>query len=150
MAKSNKLYKNILVALDLTRHSDALLKQAARIAACTKATLAIAHVLAHTSIVYAGEFSVPIDVAAENMIRKKAKAQLAKFGKKYRIPEKSQFLKSGSIKTEITDLAKKIRADVIVVGTHSHSGIEALLGSQANAILHAAKCDVWVIRNLRK
>lgn len=141
-----KLYKNVLVAVDLTRHTDTLLKHAMRIAVCTKAKLNVAHVLAHTAIVYAGEFSVPIDITAEKMIQKHAKAKLEKFGKKYHIPEKSQFLQRGSIKTEITDLAKKIHADLIVIGTHSHSGIEALLGSQANAILHAAKCDVWVIR----
>jgi Universal stress protein UspA and related nucleotide-binding proteins len=41
---------------------------------------------------------------------------------------------------------KKIKADLIIVGTHGHQGLNLLLGSQANAILHAATCDVWVIR----
>nr|WP_244897027.1 universal stress protein [Candidatus Coxiella mudrowiae] len=31
---------------------------------------------------------------------------------------------------------------LFIVGTHGHHGIDKLLGSQANAILHAPKYDV--------
>jgi len=146
MTKKNALYKNILVALDLTEHSNSIMKRAVQIASHAKSKLNIAHVLAHTPIPYAGEFSIPIDVEAENIIRKQATKRLAQLGKKYQIESDAQYLLEGSVKTEVTNLAKKIHADLIVVGTHGHTGIEALLGSEANAILHAAKCDVWVIR----
>lgn len=146
MTTANSIYKNILVALDLSTHSDTIMKRAAQIAELSKSKLSIVHVLAHMAIPYAGEFSIPIDVEAENLVQKQAQKRLAQYANKYNVDSKSQFILEGSVKTEVTNLAKKIHADLIVVGTHGHAGIEALLGSEANAILHAAKCDVWVIR----
>lgn len=146
MVKSNKLYKHILLATDLSKHSDAVAKRAAAIAKTTSAKLSAIHVVMHTPIAYAGEFSIPIDAAFEITLEKQAKAQLAKLGRKYNIPQKSQKLGQGSVKLAVTDFAKTIKADLIVVGTHSHEGLDLLLGSQANAILHAAKCDVLVVR----
>ncbi|HLB55737.1 MAG TPA: universal stress protein [Coxiellaceae bacterium] len=143
---ANKLYKNILLATDLSEHSDKIAKRAAAIAKSLGAKLNIVHVAAHTPIAYAGEFSIPVDAEFECALEKQAKARLAKLGKKYNIAAKSQYLAQGSVKMAVTDLAKKIKADLIVVGTHGHEGFDLLLGSQANAILHAAKCDVWVIR----
>jgi len=139
------LYKHLLLATDLSDNSDYIAKRAASIAKMTQAKLSIVHVMVHTPIAYAGEFSVPIDVEFETAMRKQAAKQLAKLGKKYNIPKAKQHLLDGSVKLGVTDLAKKIRADLIVVGTHSHEGLNVLLGSQANAILHAAKCDVWVV-----
>lgn len=143
---ANKLYKHILLATDLSKNADTVAKRAASIAALSKAKLSVTHVLAHTPIAYAGEFSIPIDADFEMAIEREAKARLAKLGKKYNISGKSQFLDEGSVKTAVIDRAKKIKADLIIVGTHSHEGFDKLLGSQANAILHVAKCDVIVVR----
>lgn len=140
------LYKHILLATDLSERSNAVAKRAMDIVKITGAKVSIIHVVAHTAIAYAGEFSIPIDVEFENTLNKQAKSQLAKLSKKYDIPAKSQYIAEGSIKFAVTDLAKKIKADLIIVGTHSHTGLDFLLGSQANAILHAAPCDVWVIK----
>lgn len=139
-------YKHILVAVDLGENSKALLERAASIAKLTKAKLSLAHVLPHALIAYAGEFSIPIDAELESTIKKQAKRKMRALAKKHEIDTKNLYLLEGSIKTEITALSEQIEADLIVVGTHNHTGLEILLGSQANAILHAAKCDVWVIR----
>ncbi len=143
---TSSLYKHILVATDLAENCGALIARAASIAHLTKATMSLAHVLPHSLVPYAGEFSIPIDAELEATIKKQAKKQLASLGKKYHVDTESQYLLEGSVKVEVTELAKKIHADLIVVGTHGYEGIELLLGSQANAILHAAQCDVWVIR----
>lgn len=140
------LYKHILVATDLAEHCGKLLTRAADIKKLTKAKLSIAHVLPHALVPYAGEFSIPIDAELEATVKKQTKKHLGALSKKYDIDTSDQYLLEGSVKIEITELAKKINADLIVVGTHSHEGLEVLLGSQANAILHAAPCDVWVIR----
>ena len=140
------LYRHILIASDLSENSDAIAKRATIIAQFSKAEISIVHVLAHAPIPYAGEFSIPIDLEMENTIRKQAKMQLAELSSRYHISDNAQYLEQGSVKLAVTDLANKINVDLIVVGTHSHKGIELLLGSQANAILHAAKCDVLVVR----
>ncbi|EKD76993.1 MAG: hypothetical protein ACD_42C00508G0003 [uncultured bacterium] len=140
------VYKHILIAADLSEHSDYIAKRALEIAKCVKAKLSIVHVMAHAITPYAGEFSIPIDAELEANLKKEAKKRLTKIGKKYHIAQNAQYLTEGSIKSAVTQLAKKIKADLIIVGTHGREGLELLIGSQANGILHAAQCDVWVIR----
>ena len=142
----SKLYKHILLATDLSDHSLYIAKRAAEIAKLTKTKLSVIHVLGHSPIAYAGEFSIPIDAEFEVQMQKQAAKQLEKLCKKINVPKKSQFISTGSVKVTVNDLAKKIKADLIIVGTHGHQGLNLLLGSQANAILHAATCDVWIIR----
>jgi universal stress protein A len=36
--------------------------------------------------------------------------------------------------------------DLIVIGSHGREGIQRLLGSTANAVLHGAPCDVLAVR----
>ncbi len=146
MAAAKNLVKHILLATDLSTHSDYLFKRAADIAKSTKAKLSVIHVFAHTPIAYAGEFSIPIDVAFEMSLKREAHKHLQKLGKKYKIPANRLHLAEGSVKTTVSDFAKKIKSDLIIVGTHGHDGLDAILGSQANGILHAAHCDVWVIK----
>lgn len=146
MPTSTTLYKHVLLATDLSAHSDTVAKRASAIAKMTHAKLSIVHVLTHTAVAYAGEFSIPIDAEFEAALEAQAKKQMAKLGKKYQIAEDAQHLAQGSVKLAVTDLANEIHADLIVVGTHGHEGLNLLLGSQANAILHVAKCDVWVIK----
>lgn len=143
---ASKLYKHILLATDLSERSTYIAKRTAEIAKRVKSKLSVVHVLGHSPIAYAGEFSIPIDTQFEIQIQKEASKQLEKLCKKINVPRKSQFISVGSVKTNVIDLAKKIKADLIIVGTHGHQGLNLLLGSQANAILHAATCDVWVIR----
>ena len=145
-AKNKKIYKHVLFATDLSKQSNVVAKRAADIASNVGAKLSIVHVLSYSPVAYAGEFSIPIDAEFEHTLEKNAKKQLATQAKKYSLPIKSQYLMEGSVKLGVTDLAKKIKADLIVVGTHGHEGLNLLLGSQANAILHAAPCDVWVVR----
>jgi universal stress protein A len=52
----------------------------------------------------------------------------------------------GSPKAEITRVAEEQGVDLIVVGSHGRLGLELLLGSTANGVLHAAKCDVLAVR----
>jgi universal stress protein A len=146
MTKSSTSYKNILLATDLSENCDFVAKRAADIAHVMHAKLNMIHVLAYTPIAYAGEFSIPVDAELDLTMEKEAKAHLARLGKKYNVAKEDQHIEQGSVKLAVTELSKKIKADLIIVGTHGHEGLDVLLGSQANAILHAAKCDVWVVR----
>ena len=146
MSKTTKSYKHILLATDLSKRCDPIAKRAAVIAKTTNAKLSLLHVVMHTTIAYAGEFSIPIDAEFEAALEKRAKTQLAKLGKKYHIQSKNQHLAQDSIKFAVINCAKKTKADLIIIGAHSHEGLDVLLGSQANAIINAAKCDVLVVR----
>ena len=140
-------YQHILFATDLSETSHKVAARASAIANTCQAKLSIVHVITHSTMAYAGEFTIPIEPEVEAAITNQAKTHLAQLGEKYKIPENRQHLKEGSVKTSVISLSETLKADLIVIGSHEQTGLSALLGSQANAILHAAKCDVWVIHN---
>ena len=43
-------------------------------------------------------------------------------------------------------MAEKKHADLIILGTHSKKGLQALIGSTANGVVNYAKCDVSLIK----
>lgn len=139
-------YNQILFASDLTDASNAGGERAALLAKKYGAKLDIIHVIEHSPIAYGGEFSIQIDPNLEQSIEGKARAALDQQAESLGIPPDHQYLFNGVVKTHVLDIAKQINADLIILGTHSHHGLEALLGSRANAILHGANCDVLTVR----
>ena len=109
---TSKLYKHILLATDLSDHSLYIAKRAATIAKTTRAKLTVVHVLGHSPIAYAGEFSIPVDAEFEMQMEKQARKQLEKLCLKIHVPKKSQLIADGSIKIAITALAKKINVNM--------------------------------------
>ena len=65
---------------------------------------------------------------------------------KYSIPSNQLHVTLGSPADEIHHKAEKLNADLIVMGTHGQQGVQLLLGSTANAVLHGVKCDVLAVR----
>lgn len=139
-------YHNILIAVDLSVHSEQVISAAKNLIKDRPITTHIAHVIEHSPIAYGGEFSIQIDVNLEYKIETQARELLSELAKKATIPASKQHILSGSVKRSITTLAKKLETDLIIVGTHGHHGLDKILGSHANAILHAAECDVLVVR----
>ena|SRR3990167_5201244 len=139
-------YKHILAAVDLSSQSMQVVRNAQSIAAQSNASFDIVHVIEHSPIAYGGEFSIPINMNLEQTIEVQARQSLAALCDKLNISKEHQHVLSGSVKNAVVKLGDELKIDLIVVGTHGHHGIDKLLGSRANAILHAAKCDVLAIR----
>ncbi len=139
-------YQHILLATDLSANAQQIAQQASEIAADANAQLSIIHVVEHSPLAYGGEFSVPIDTNLQRTFEQHAGAGLLKLAKSLKVPEDRLYLSTGAVKFEVVKLVNKINADLIIVGSHGHHGIEVLLGSRANAILHSAPCDVLAIR----
>jgi len=55
-------------------------------------------------------------------------------------------MSSSSAKHEISDFAASREVDLIVMSSHARRGVFSLLGSTAAGVVHAAPCDVMVIR----
>lgn len=132
-------YQTILVALDLHDDVEAVLHQAEFLAKEYNAKLHAVHVLPHvyTSVPYAYDF--------QNELEKESEERLNAVKDKVSI-ELHTHLVSGSPKREILNLVEELKADLLVVGSHGKHGVELLLGSTANAVLHGAKCDVLTVR----
>jgi len=52
----------------------------------------------------------------------------------------------GAASDVICALAKRIRADVVVVGSHGYRGLDHLLGTTAERVANLAPCSVLVVR----
>ena len=139
-------YKRILIATDLSPQGKKTLQHALEMAKASKAEVYLIHVLEHSPMSYGGEFSIPMDPNVEQTIEHQASTLLQQLAEKYGFDDQHVTLANGSVKIEVIKKATEIKADLIVVGSHGGGAMGVLLGSRANAILHHAKCDVWVFK----
>ena len=135
-----KAYKKFLVALDLHDDVKTVLTQAIFLAKRYEAEIHVVHVLpfVYTSIPYAYDF--------QSEMEKEAERRLNQIKEEIQYDSLTFHLLTGSPKHEILELAKSLHVDLLIVGSHGKHGVQLLLGSTANSILHGAVCDVLTIR----
>jgi nucleotide-binding universal stress UspA family protein len=132
-------YQHLLLAINIYENCDALFEEAKRLQNLYQARLSIIHVTPHiTSLPYADEF--------EHTMKEQEHQRLLELKIKYKLENDEIFTSEGNPKREITSLAEKINADLIITGSHGRHGLELALGSTANGILHLARCDVLTLR----
>lgn len=137
-------YNTILVAVDLSAESEKVARKAASLAQAGSAKLHLVHVVEPVNFAYGGD--VPIDFSSiQEEIQKQAEIQLADLAAKLG-GASEQHLVAGRAEIEIHSLADKLKADLIVLGSHGRHGLALLLGSTANSVLHGSKCDVLAVR----
>lgn len=138
------MYKTILFAADFDEVGQHAAKKAKKIAADNSAELYLVHVIEPLPAYAYPGFSGFAEI--EQSLEDNAAKELKQLGADLGVDEAHQKLEIGSTRNEVTRVADEINADLIVAGSHGKHGIALLLGSNANAILHAAKCDVLVVR----
>ena len=139
--------KNILVPIDFSEASEH-----AAIAACALAskTGATVHLL-HAYVIPVESVGLALTVSqqyVEQFVRE-SKAQLlalvAKLG-----PGATMgpvLVESGDPREVITQMAKELKAELIVMGTHGRRGLSrALIGSVAESVVRTAHCSVLIVR----
>ncbi len=139
-------YQRILVAIDLTSDGGKVVEQAIELSQQNEATLSLVNVVEHIPSVYSAESSFPEIPDIEKQLTDKAEEGMEKLKEDFNIADSTSYIRSGSAKHEIIDLAKEIEADLIVVGSRGRHGLQLLLGSTSNGVLHLAKCDVLAVR----
>jgi len=138
-------YKQILACIDISSEAAQVVERAVQVAGTSGAALSIVHVVRPLNYLYAGDFPVDV-IGLQEEIQRQAKTQMQQLAQQLSTTTVQQYVFTGSPKHEIHRLAKDIKADLIVIGTHGRHGVELLLGSTANAILHGTPCDVLVVR----
>ena len=142
-------YQKILVAVDLSSESELVLKRALAIAG-SNADLHVVYVQEPMDNVYVG--IVPQSAAfsglgdLEAQLSEELKTKLTALGEKFEIAADHQHILHGSPAHEIHRFAKDHESQLIVIGTHGQRGLQLLLGSTANSVLHGAVCDVLSVR----
>jgi universal stress protein A len=141
-----KGYNNILVATDLSAESHKVADRAADMAKKAQAKLSIAHIIQFNPVLYGGgEFAIPWDQEVSETVWKQVEQALHKEGERLHVEPSRLYLKSGPTTDTLEQLVKEAQADLLVVGSHEHSGLAYLLGSTANALLHAMPCDILAV-----
>ncbi|MEO6772499.1 MAG: universal stress protein [Kofleriaceae bacterium] len=139
----------ILAGADISVPSDQAIDRAAALAARHGAKLILVHAVA-------AELSIDADKEVVQQLGEVTAAMQVEVAR--RLSEKIEELRAQGLDTEletprgppgeaVAQIARAHGADLIVVGTHGHTGISRfLLGSVATAILRHAPCDVLVTR----
>jgi universal stress protein A len=142
-------YEHVLAAVDLTEESAQVLDKARMEADEHGARLSVVTVIKPLPQVYGGIDVAPLTrgaVSFEEQAMDQARVQLRELAGRYRVRPDDAHVLLGAPAPDIRDLAGRIGADLIVIGTHGRHGLGLLLGSTANAVLHGVQRDVLVVR----
>jgi len=140
------VYSHILLAVDLSPVTDTVTRQAIELCQAFKARLSLVHVVEFTQMDLSNDLILPQDLEIDQELMKHAKQRLEELAESIGIDKSECFVSQGSNRREILRLAKELDTNLIVIGSHGREGIQRLLGSTANAVLHGAPCDVLAVR----
>lgn len=142
--------KKILVPIDFSDYSKSALRYSAQFAKLFQSELILVYVV--EPILYPPDFSMgQISLPAVNVLEfdKQAKDELEKLVKaEFNDDLQVRYVvKSGKPFVQIIETAKEEDADLIIISTHGHSGVEHILfGSTAEKVVRKAPCPVLTLR----
>jgi nucleotide-binding universal stress UspA family protein len=145
--------KRIIVPIDFSEYSKKALRYAVEFARRFHAEIVLVYVV--EPLVYPADFSIG-QIAVPSMEQdflQHGKEQLAHLVETVvadAVAARS-IVRSGKPFVEIIRLAREEEADLIIIATHGHTGIEhALFGSTAEKVVRKAPCPVLSIRDPEK
>ncbi|MDZ7751169.1 MAG: universal stress protein [Gammaproteobacteria bacterium] len=141
-------YHHILAAVDLSPDADTVAGRALALAHEFDARLTILHVTANLMEEPAYEFmtTLPMDVDIQSEVVAQANRSLEDLCRRLGDEHIHHLVEVNTPKHGILDVAQREEADLIVMGNHGVHGLELLLGSTANGVLHHAPCDILAVK----
>ena len=137
-----KKYKHIVCPVDFSESSERALEQALGLKEREDAKLTVVNFV---EPIIASAYGMGL-VEVEGEMLSSAKVSMQEIIEKYQLNKEDTKVERNHAKQAISELAKKVGADLIVVGSHGHNGfLGALLGSTASAAVNRATCDVLVV-----
>lgn len=141
----------ILVPLDFSKESEKALRYAVTFAEQFGARLILLNVV--EPLPFADLGAIPLvmeNEAVMNVCRTKLDGVVAR----HSIPEamiEKRLVRPGQAFREISEAARTLKADLIIISTHGYTGFQhALLGSTAERVVRHAPCPVLVVRTHEK
>jgi nucleotide-binding universal stress UspA family protein len=145
------MYQRILVPVDGSDTARRGLEEAIRLAKALGSQLRLVHIVDKSALTLNPEAGVAAAPLADDfsedgrIVLEDAKALAAAQGADVEAVLHDNFM--GRVADLIVQEAKASRADLIVMGTHGRRGIRhAVLGSDAEAVVHAAPVPVLLVR----
>ena len=140
-------YTHILMAVDFNKSSEQMLAKALDIAELNNAKLSMLHVVEYTPPVdYANDPMIINWNFIDNEMLEQAKKSLQKFSEQHNLKNVDLSVELGRPKHVISQFVKDHQCDLVIIGSHGRHGISLLLGSTANAVLHAMPCDILTLK----
>jgi len=139
-------YHHILLAVDFTEEADQVVERALDLARRCESRVTLIHVVEFLHMDLANELVLPQDIALEEQMLETARGKLKTLAERFGLKDARQQVELGATKHEILRVAEELGVDCIILGSHGRHGIQRVLGSTANAVLHGAPCDVLAVR----
>ena len=139
-------YTHLLLAVDFSKNTDEVIDKGLALAGAFEARVSLVHVVEFAQVDLSNELVMPQELELDQELLALAETRLQELVKRRGLDDNACFVRQGSTKREILNLAEHEGVDLIVIGSHGRSGIQLLLGSTANAVLHGAPCDVLAVR----
>lgn len=147
------MYKHILFATELHESKSYIEDKVTELQSFSQAKLSVIHVVEPIpDTYYSGEYGVipgldSVDsIGTTKILKERATEVLQPMIKRLGITAQDLHIPIGQTSEEILTFSEQEHVDLIITGSHGVHGLQLLLGSTANAILHGAKCDVLAVR----
>jgi len=139
--------KEILVPTDFSEASEKAVEYAKKFAEQYNAHLTLLYVV--EPVTYPDFAYTPLLIENDKLV-KAAERNLAGLPARAGIPEnvvRKTLVRTGIPFREITDAARTLKMDMIIISTHGRSGLaRAILGSTTERVVRHATCPVLVVR----
>jgi nucleotide-binding universal stress UspA family protein len=144
-----ELINKILVPIDFSDYSKSALKYAAQIAKFFDASITLVYVV--EPMIYPADFSMgQVAIPSTDMhLHERAEEELKTLANSVidSTIKVDITIKTGKPFVEINETAQEIDADLIIIATHGHTGVEHILfGSTAEKVVRKAPCPVLTLR----
>jgi universal stress protein A len=143
------IYRNILLAVDLTADSVQIAERAKTVATACGAELDVVHVVEPLPLVApldSPEILAPTMLQTQDEIVAGARRRLEKLAADVGIPSERVHVTVGNTQIEILQAARERSVDLIVLGSRERHGLSLLVDFTEDAVLHKAPCDVLAVR----
>lgn len=147
--------RNVLAIIDVLRSeeqdmvfNDQIVDAALKLAEECAATLELVHVYDWTAV-YAldmGVGALPLATGIYEALSVAQREAFAALAERHGVPPERRHFIEGAPLMAICDFATEHRTDVIVMGTVQHGGLDKLMGTTAEQLLHRAPCSVLAIK----
>jgi nucleotide-binding universal stress UspA family protein len=147
-----RVFRRILHATDFSSASRPALARAIALARQNRAALRVVHARPPLALAGGGDFAfVPPGTyeTIDRQARRHAQKRLAAIVDRARKAgvRTTAFLLDGAPHEQVPRAARRMRADLIVIGTHGRTGVtKVILGSVADRLVRLAPCPVLTVR----
>ncbi len=149
----SRSFQTFVVPHDFSEHSRAALQMAIDLAQRFESDLHVVHVIQPLTLAYAAyggpgtAAPAPVGMLELREIAESALSEVAASIESECARVQTHVVESASIPDAICDVARKVGADLIVMGTHGRTGLaHAFLGSVAERTLRRAPCPVLTVQ----